>query len=284
MRLTAKTSLLIIVGIIVVLVLILIMYFLLLDLIPDDEAESDNQLMDDFNQQVLRQEVTQELQNFKMNKRILIKEKDRPLIKRKEDFSPISDYQKYVTPDNPILKEYQTSKGLTTAQLAYKNAVEWTWVSDSTLHGEDTPEKWLMPAEFINDTPDKNKYPTNPVDGMASDCESQAYTLVSILEALGIQKSNVRVVVGEVDFYGETGGHAWVQIYENGEWFELEATSGPYWDDEDQKLVENNGFAYNYFKNHPYPVEEYWAFFNDIYYYNPDNNKKSPDLPTHWEI
>jgi len=281
-----KIKILIIISISVVFIIVVSIYFLLDDLIPINQENNDDNILDidDFNQQVLRQEVTQELQNFKMKKRIIIKEKDRPLIKRKEDFSPISDYQKYVTPNNPIAKEYQTSNGLTNSQLAYNNAVEWTWVSDSTLHGEYAPEKWLMPAEFINDTPDKNKYPTNPVDGMASDCESQAYTLVSILEALGIQKSNVRVVVGEVDFYGETGGHAWVQIYENGEWFELEATSGPYWDDEDQKLVENKGFPYNYFKNHPYPVEEYWAFFNDIYYYNPDNNKKSPDLPTHWEI
>ena len=119
---------------------------------------------------------------------------------------------------------------------------------------------------------------------MVSDCESQAYTLVSILEAIGISKTNVRVVVGEVNFQGEIGGHAWVQIYQNNEWMELEATSGPFYDDEEQELVENNGFDYSYFKAHPYPVEEYWAFFNDRYYYNPHNNLKSPDLPSHWLI
>jgi len=284
-RFDYKTALLIILGIFVVFIVIFTMYIFLSDLVPDNLDDEDNIFdIDDFNQQVLREEVTQELKNFKMKKRIIIKEEDKFLIKRKEDFSPISDYQRYVTPDNPVVKNYQTSNSLTTAQLAYSDAVQWTWVSDSTLHGESNPEKWLMPAEFINDTPDETKYPDNPVDGMASDCESQAYTLVSILEALGIQKSDVRVVVGEVNFYGETGGHAWVEIYENDEWFQLEATSGPYWDDEDQKLVNNNGFPYNYFKTHPYPVEEYWAFFNDIYYYNPEYNKRSPDLPSHWII
>lgn len=124
--------------------------------------------------------------------------------------------------------------------------------------------------------------PDNPVPGsMVSDCESQAYTLVSLLEALGTLKIDVRVVVGGVNFSGEIGGHAWVQLYQNGRWFELEATSGPYWDEDDLELVENTGFPFSYFKTRPYPYIEYWAFFNDRYYYNPDNGNKSPDLPSH---
>jgi len=197
---------------------------------------------------------------------------------RKENFSQIPDYQKYVTPDNPIVKSYITSNGITTNQQAYSSAVQWTWVSDQTLHGK--PELWLMPFAFIQNTPTN---PNNPVLGeMASDCESQAYTLVSILEAAQIPKTNVQVVVGEVNFSVEIGGHAWVQLYQNGEWLELEATSGPFWDDDDNKLVENEGFSFNYFKNHPYPVEEYWAFFNDAFFYNPHNGKQSENLPQHW--
>jgi hypothetical protein len=117
---------------------------------------------------------------------------------------------------------------------------------------------------------------------MVSDSESQAYTLVSLLEALGTSKSNVRVVVGEVNFSGEIGGHAWVELYQNGQWFELEATSGPYWDDDDLELGNNIGFSYSFYKTRPYPVVEYWAYFNDRYYYNPDTGMKSPDLPSHW--
>lgn len=236
--------------------------------LPVDE-ESEQEIL-------LQQEVNEELQNFRMVKRI----KQRGLILRKENFTQISNYQKYVTPTDAAVTNYLSSNSITTVQQAYASAVSWIWVSDSTLHGK--LEHWLLPAEFILDTPTD---PDNPVPGsMVSDCESQAYSLVSLIEAAGTLKSNVRVVVGEVDFNGEIGGHAWVQLYQNGQWFELEATSGPYWDDDDQKLVENIGFGFSYFKTRPYPVEEYWAFFNDRYYYNPDTGTKSPDLPNHWLI
>ena len=56
----------------------------------------------------LRKEVNQELEAFKLRK--LIKHRD--LVLRKENFTQISDYQKYVTPDNPIVKSYLISMGL----------------------------------------------------------------------------------------------------------------------------------------------------------------------------
>jgi hypothetical protein len=224
---------------------------------------------------LLKQQVKDDLKEFKMIKRI---KSNRGLLKSKDDFKQISQYQKYVTPDNQILQNYISTNQITTANKAYNTAKQWIWVSDQTLHG--TTEKWLLPQEFIQDSPID---PDNPVQGnMASDCESQAYTLVSILEALGTAKTNVRVIVGYVNFSGSFGGHAWVQVYENNDWFELEATSGPYWDDDDNKLVNSIGFSYNYFKTHPYPVEEYWAYFNDRFYYNPTNGQKSIDLPNHW--
>ena len=223
---------------------------------------------------LLRQEVLKDVKEYKMIRRI----KQRDLILTKENFTQLSDYQKYVTPNNETVRLYLTSNAITSVQEAYASAVNWIWVSDSVLHGK--LEHWLMPAEFISDTPTD---PDNPIFGsMVSDCESQAYTLVSILEALGTPKTDVRVVVGLVDFEGTTGGHAWVEVYQNGNWFELEATSGPYWDEDDLELVESNGFPFNYFKTHPYPVEEYWAYFNDIYYYNPVTGLKNPNLPIHW--
>jgi hypothetical protein len=220
-------------------------------------------------------ELEEDIKSFKM-KRIL--RENRGLILRKENFTQISNYQKYVTPNDPIVTSYKDSNNINTNQKAYASAVQWIWVSDQRLHGQ--LELWLMPSQFIQDTPSD---PDNPVPGsMVSDCESQAYTLVSILESIGVSKNNIRVVIGEVNFSGETGGHAWVQLYQDNQWFELEATSGPFYDEDDQKLVNNTGFPYNYFKTHPYPVVEYWAFFNDIYYYNPNTEVKSPDLPLHW--
>ena len=225
--------------------------------------------------QVARSEVIEDIEAFKMRK--LVRE-NRGLILKRENFTQVSDYQKYVTPNDPVIIGYLSAKGITLIQQAYASAVQWIWVSDLILHGKS--EYWMMPSAFIQDTPSD---PDNPIPGnMVSDCESQAYTLVSLLESLGTSKTDVRVVVGEVNFSGEIGGHAWVQIYQNNQWFELDATSGPFWDDEDEKLVSNSGFPFNYFKTHPYPVLEYWAFFNDRYYYNPHNQKKSPDLPTHW--
>ncbi len=197
-----------------------------------------------------------------------------PLLLKKEDFEQLSPWQKYVTPyDSEVQKLANTIKN---SREAYKTAVRWTWVSDATLHG--VAEKWIMPNEFLAETPD---YKTNPLPGkIVSDCEEQAYTLVSLLRAIGIEAQNVRVVVGEVNFSGQTGGHAWVEIYENGKWHALDATSGPYWDDEEAKLHERRGYPYNYFKKHSYPSVEIWGYFNDVYYYNPIT--KEGNAPSHW--
>lgn len=263
----------IIIAIIAVIALVAASYIVIVNwenLFIEEDEEDDMLLLES-----RRLEVIDEIESFKM-KRIL--RENRGLILRKENFTQVSNYQKYVTPNNPVVTAYVASNSINTNQQAYASAVSWIWVSDQRLHGR--PELWLMPAEFIQDTP---SYPNNPLPGnMVSDCESQAYTLVSLLESIGFSKTDVRVVVGEVNFSGETGGHAWVQIYQNSQWFELEATSGPFYDEDDQKLVDNAGFPFNYFKTHPYPVVEYWAFFNDRYYYNPNNQVKSLDIPSHW--
>ncbi len=231
-------------------------------------------LDDDKNTELLKQQVTEKIKAFKLKK--IIKQRD--LILKKENFTQISNYQQYVTPGAQGVVSFITQQAITTKKQAYEVAVDWVWVSDQLLHGQ--AEKWLFPSMFLQTTP---IVPSNPVSGsIASDCESQAYTLVSILEATGVCHENVRVVVGKVDFSGEIGGHAWVQIFQNGKWLELEPTSGPFWDEEDNTLVENEGMPYNYFTNRPYPVLEYWAFFNDFYFYNPHNGKQSSNLPSHW--
>ena len=196
------------------------------------------------------------------------------LILQKENFQQLSPYQAYVTPNDSAVQALVS--GITSNQQAYSTAVQWVWVSDQTLNG--VSEKWLMPNEFLANTP---TYPTNPVPGrVASDCESQAYTRVSLLRAIGVSAQNVRVVVGKVNFSGEIGGHAWVEIYEGGSWFALEATSGPYWDDEEGQLHESNGYPYTYYKTHSFPSIEIWGYFNDLYYYNPSTGQGN--APASW--
>lgn len=197
------------------------------------------------------------------------------LLLDKENFQQPSQYCGYVTPNDSAVQAL--ASGITSSQQAYSTAVQWIWVSDQTLHG--VPEKWLYPHEFLMDTPND---PDNPVPGsVVSDCESQAYTLVSLLRAIGVSAQNVRVVVGKVNFSGQVGGHAWVEIYEGGSWFALEATSGPYWDDEEGRLYESSGYPYTYFKTHTYPSIEIWGYFNDIYYYNPSTGQGN--APATWQ-
>lgn len=170
-----------------------------------------------------------------------------------------SPYQQFVTPDNSVIRGLSNGK---TVQEIYEMAVDWTWVSDSILNGKT--EKWLLPHEFLSNTP---SYSTNPSQGNAvSDCSEQANTLVSLLRASGVAAEDVRVVLGKVDFDGNIGGHAWVELKEDGRWMVLEPTSGPYYDDEDELLISRGGMSYDYCKYHPYPVVEVWCYYNDVYF------------------
>jgi len=192
----------------------------------------------------------------------LIKQQ-RPMIFKQDDFEQLSPWQTFVTPNNQYVIELAAS--LDSVQDVYSEAVSWTWVSDDVLHGQS--EKWILPGEFISQTP---SYDTNPVKGrIVSDCEEQAYTLVSLLRAFGVPASDVRVVVGKVMVGGETGGHAWVELLEGGVWMQLEATTGPYWDENANELVLRRGGNFRYYLDHSYPVVEVWGYFNDMYYFNP---------------
>ena len=182
----------------------------------------------------------------------------------------ISEYQLYVTPADPAVQSL--SREVYGPQEAYAVAVDWVWVSDQTLNS--VAEKWLNPHEFLLDTP---KYDSNPAKGKpVSDCSEQANTLTSLLRAEGIAPENVRVVLGLVDFDGSIGGHAWVEVYDDGIWVPLEATSGPYYDDERKQLVESDGLPYNYFKFFPYPVLEKWVYYNDQYFYDIETREGNP--------
>lgn len=186
----------------------------------------------------------------------------------------VSEYQLYVTPADGAVQSL--SRQIESPTEAYATAVSWIWVSDQTLN--HVAEKWLKPYEFLSDTAE---YASNPAKGrIASDCSEQANTLTSLLRAEGIAPENVRVVLGLVDFDGSIGGHAWVEVYEEGVWVALEATSGPYYDDEKRQLVGSGGLPYTYFKFFPYPVLEKWVYYNDQYFYDIETRKGNP--PSSW--
>ena len=266
------------VGIFFTVVIVLVLGFYIISSVSNDSYDQE---LD-----IIKNIVRQDLKEYNMLKRIRNNRgENRGILEPEINFTKpekLSYYQGFVTPNHPSVGDYVQSQDISDLITAYNRAVQWVWVSDSVLHNKI--ELWLKPKAFIEDTPNKTLYPNNPINGMASDCESQAYTLVSIIENIGFSKENIRVVIGEVTFSGQTSGHAWVQVYEDGNWFELEATSGPFWDEDINKLVSSVGADFEYFKTRPYPVERYYAFFNDIYYYNPVNGLKSNNLPSHWLI
>ena len=187
-----------------------------------------------------------------------------------------SRYQLYVTPNDEAV--VALASDVSGAKQCYDVAVQWTWVSDQTLNG--VKEKWLMPHEFIVDTPG---YPGNPVKPrVVSDCEEQANTLVSLLRADGLSANDVRVVLGKVDFGGEIGGHAWVEVWYNSQWMPLESTSGPYWDDEKGRWFSRAGYPFQHFADNDYPQVEVWSYYNDIYFLDPRDG--SGNAPASWRL
>ena len=137
--------------------------------------------------------------------------------------------QGYVTPDAETVNSYLQENSLDDKYEIYEAALSWAWVSDETLNNAE--EKWLTPTEFLEETP---AYSNDPVPGEpASDCEEQANALASLLIASEeYNESTVRVAIGKIDFEDVSGGHSWVEVYEDGGWFPLDLTDGPYYDDE----------------------------------------------------
>jgi len=219
-----------------------------------------------YSKEILKAEAKEKIRQLKLKKTIqdvtTIQELNIYLEEDKWTPQPgqTSPYQQFVTPHDPKIQDI--ANNISNIQDAYELAVRWTWVSDPLLHNK--PEKWLLPHQFLVETPE---YPTNPLPGnIVSDCSEQANTLVSILRAMGVPPENVRVVLGRVNFSGTTGGHAWVEIKEEGKWMVLDPTCGPYYDEETHSLMMRNGLNFYYWKYHPYPVEEIWAYYNDVYY------------------
>jgi hypothetical protein len=183
-------------------------------------------------------------------------------------------FRYYITPEEDAVR--LLSGRLGGVEEAYETAVKWIYVAEQRLN--NTADKWLTPHEFLNNTPD---YPDNPVAGsVVSDCEEQAHTLVSLLRANGTSPEEVRVAIGKVTFNNVDKGHAWVELLLEGQWMALDPVWGPYWDDDEEKLVMREGKPFDYYTRHDYPVIQVWAYYNDIYYLNPENG--SGNAPVSW--
>lgn len=190
-----------------------------------------------------------------------------------------SNYQIYVTPDAEAVESYLEENNLEDKYEIYEAALSWTWVSDETLNDEE--EEWLTPTEFLEETP---AYSSNPVYGEpASDCEEQANTLASLLIASGeYNESTVRVAIGKVDFGDVSGGHAWVEVYEDGEWFPLDPTDGPYYDDDSSELIpaDCSDVDYDRYSDCTYPAVEVWYYYNNEYFI--DLGTQLENAPVSW--
>lgn len=190
-----------------------------------------------------------------------------------------SYYQSYVTPYADSVESYLEENDLDDKYEIYEAALSWTWVSDETLNGVE--EKWFTPTEFLEETP---TYSTNPDYGNpVSDCEEQANTLVSLLIASGeYNESTARVAVGKVDFGNTSGGHAWVEVCENGEWFPLDPTYGSYYDDESCELVsvDTSDIDYDEYLTSKYPAVEVWYYYNNKYFTEVGNG--NGNAPVSW--
>jgi hypothetical protein len=193
----------------------------------------------------------------------------------------VSELREYVTPYADAVQDYLDDEDLDDEDEIYGTAVEWIWVSDSTLNGQK--ELWLTPTEFLEETPD---YDSNPVAGeIVSDCEDQANTLASLLIGSGeYDESDVRVAIGLVNFDGSTGGHAWVEVYEDGEWFPVDATVGPYYDDDEEEVIYPDDYEdidFDYFQDEEYSVREIWYYYNNEYF--TDVTSGTGDAPDNWD-
>lgn len=249
--------------------------------ITSDRTEAKNLIS--VAQKTLQQETTRDVNNNKLEKSILGKDVQNKeelvnYLKAKHGATPIqpgqiSNYQSYITPnDQTVGKIAQKFNG---SEAIYNyGANNWVWVSDPALYGQT--ENWVYPNYFLTQTP---SLPSNPVPNhIAGDCEDQANALTSAIRIDGLSADNVRTVLGLVNFNGNIGGHAWVEVYQDNQWIPLDATSGPYYNN--GQFVQAQALSYDYFATHEFPVVERWFYYNDQYF--TDVAAGTGNAPAHW--
>lgn len=181
--------------------------------------------------------------------------------------------QFFITPNDATIKNLASGKD---RKSIYEYVASTTWVPDRKVFG--SIEYWQLPKDFIEVTPDLE---TNPVAGKpVSDCSEKANTLVSMLRASGIPPEEVRVVLADVDF-GIISGHAYVEILENGKWLVLEPSSGPFWNQDTNEVINRQSLPYGYFEIVPYPVVKVYYRYNDQFFQ--DLTQGKGNAPETWD-
>jgi len=191
----------------------------------------------------------------------------------KEDKNKLAYYQYFVTPNDPAIQQAALGKS---PEALYNYVASTAWVSDKTLFG--VLEKWVLPKDFLASL----ELPNNPSGIIASDCSEKANTLVSLMRASGVPSTNVRVVLGKVDFGGTIGGHAWAEYYYNGQWLALEPSSGPYFDDTSEEMITRKNLEFDHFQTYEYPVIEVYYRYNDEYF--EDLTSGESNAPDNWAM
>lgn len=192
----------------------------------------------------------------------------------------VSHVQEYVTPYADAVQDYLEDENLDGAEEIYEAAVSWIWVSDTILNGQ--PDAWLTPAEFLEDTP---HFDSNPLPGkVVSDCSEQANTLASLLIGSGEYNENtVRVAIGERKFSGIDSGHAWVEVYEDGKWFPVDAVVGPRYDANTSEIVYPDNYEdidFYYYQEEDYYIVDVWCYYNNRYFIS--TGSIIGELPDNW--
>jgi transglutaminase-like putative cysteine protease len=89
---------------------------------------------------------------------------------------------------------------------------------------EGNPLKWDYPQPHLEFKYDFWQLPRETIEWRKGDCEDVSILLCTMMRTAGVSSSNVRVVLGTVNFGGGTTGHAWCEFKMKGEWYVLEST------------------------------------------------------------
>ncbi len=257
------------------------------DLLPELKVEFANDRIKKFSESKIAKalaarDVTDRNQITKM-----LEEKMKKRIDEGEQIEVLSPYQLYVTPNAEAVQNLISS--LSSPQEILDFAIQKiAWIADSEFipeyektantKTESTTEYWLTPKELIEVSPS-----VGPQEGIIkSDCSEQANFLASALIASGMNENNVRVSLAEVDFGGEFGGHAFVQVYDPNYkvWYSLDPTMGVYI--ENGEMLEGiETLPFDYFLTHEYIIKEMWMSYNNKYFHNFENSQQS-NAPSNW--
>jgi transglutaminase-like putative cysteine protease len=125
---------------------------------------------------------------------------------------------------------------------------------------EGNPKKWYYPRPFLQYKYEFWQLPRETIEWGKGDCEDQAILLCTLMRAIGVPASDVRVVVGLVSLGGGTA-HAWTEFKLGTRWYILESTC-PTCD-----YIKKSEY-YEFFS------PEIWGWFNDKEFYKEESSEK----------